>query len=55
MVSVGVSKALSVEAAGKLIDRALAAKGDSTVAAAADIEEEVEEKESIGHISTSTS
>ena len=45
MVSVGVSKALSVEAAGKLIDRALAAKGDSTVAAAA-----VEEKESIGHI-----
>ena len=50
MVSVGVSKALSVEAAGKLIDRALAAKGDSTVAAAADIEDEVEEKESIGHI-----
>lgn len=46
MVSVGVSKALSVEAAGKLIDRALAAKGDSTVAAAAD----VEEKESIGHV-----
>ena len=36
MVSVGVSKALSVEAAGKLIDRALAAKGDSSVAAAAD-------------------
>ena len=32
MVSVGVSKALSVEAAGKLIDRALAAKGDDTVA-----------------------
>lgn len=50
MVSVGVSKALSVEAAGKLIDRALAAKGDDTVAAAADIEDEVEEKESIGHI-----
>lgn len=50
MVSVGVSKALSVEAAGKLIDRALSAKGDSTVAAAADIEDEVEEKESIGHI-----
>ena len=48
MVSVGVSKALSVEAAGKLIDRALAAKGDSTVAAAADVE--VEEKESIGHV-----
>lgn len=50
MVSVGVSKALSVEAAGKLIDRALAAKGDDTVAATADVEDEVEEKESIGHI-----
>lgn len=50
MVSVGVSKALSVEAAGKLIDRALAARGDDTVAAAADVEDEVEEKESIGHI-----
>ncbi len=50
MVSVGVSKALSVEAAGKLIDRALAAKGDDTDAAAADVEDEVEEKESIGHI-----
>ena len=50
MVSVGVSKALSVEAAGKLIDRALAAKGDDAVAAAADVEDEVEEKESIGHI-----
>lgn len=50
MVSVGVSKALSVEAAGQLIDRALAAKGDDTVAAAVDAEDEVEEKESIGHI-----
>ena len=50
MVSVGVSKALSVEAAGKLIDRALAAKGDSSVAADADVEDEVEEKESIGHV-----
>lgn len=50
MVSVGVSKALSVEAAGKLIDRALAAKGDDSVAAVADVEDEVEEKESIGHI-----
>lgn len=50
MVSVGVSKALSVEAAGKLIDRTLAAKGDSTVAAAADVEDETEEKESIGHV-----
>lgn len=50
MVSVGVSKALSVEAAGKLIDRALRAKGDDSVAAAADAEDEVEEKESVGHI-----
>ena len=50
MVSVGVSKALSVVAAGKLIDRALAAKGDDSVAAAADVEDEVEEKESIGHV-----
>lgn len=50
MVSVGVSKALSVEAAGKLIDRALAAKGDDAVAAAADVEDEFEEKESIGHV-----
>lgn len=50
MVSVGVSKALSVEAAGKLIDRALRAKGDDSVAAAADVEDEVEEKESIGHV-----
>lgn len=48
MVSVGVSKALSVEAAGKLIDRALAAKGDDAVAV--DDEDEAEEKESIGHI-----
>lgn len=50
MVSVGVSKALSVEAAGKLIDHAIAAKGDDTVAVAADVEDEVEEKESIGHV-----
>lgn len=50
MVSVGVSKALSVEAAGKLIDRALRAKGDDSVAAAADVEDEVEEKEPVGHI-----
>ena len=47
-VTVGVSKALSVEAAGALIDRALAAKGDaSKVVAAAD--DAAEEKESIGH------
>lgn len=52
MVSVGVSKALSVEAAGALIDRALAAKGDDSVAAAAaaSAAPEVEEKESVGHI-----
>lgn len=48
MVSVGVSKALSVEAAGKLIDRALVAKGDDAVDA--DVEDQVEEKESIGHV-----
>ena len=47
-VTVGVSKALSVEAAGALIDRALAAKGDtSKVVVAAD--DAAEEKESIGH------
>ena len=47
-VTVGVSKALSVEAAGTLIDRALAAKGDtSKVVVAAD--DAAEEKESIGH------
>lgn len=52
MVSVGVSKALSVEAAGKLVDHALAAKVGDTVSAAADVEDEdeVEEKESIGHV-----
>ena len=49
-VSVGVSKALSVEAAGALIDRALAAKGDaSAAAAAADGAEPDEEKEGLGH------
>ena len=49
-VSVGVSKALSVEAAGALIDRALAAKGDASAAAvAADAAEPVEEKEGLGH------
>ena len=47
-VTVGVSKALSVEAAGALIDRALAAKGDaSKVVVAAD--DAAEEKESIRH------
>ncbi len=47
-VSVGVSKALSVEAAGALIDRALAAKGDASKVTAS-AEDVVEEKESIGH------
>ncbi len=47
-VSVGVSKALSVEAAGALIDRALAAKGDASKVTAS-AEDAVEEKESIGH------
>ena len=47
MVTVGVSKALSVEAAGALIDRALAAKGS----AAQDVSgiDDEEEKESFGH------
>ena len=49
MVSVGVSKALSVEEAGKLIDRALAAKGDASAVAAVAEDDELEEKESIGH------
>ena len=49
MVSVGVSKALSVEEAGKLIDRALAAKGDDSAIVAAADDDDLEEKESIGH------
>lgn len=49
MVSVGVSKALSVEEAGKLIDRALAAKGDDPAVVAAADDDDLEEKESIGH------
>lgn len=49
MVSVGVSKALSVEEAGKLIDRALAAKGDGSAVVAAADDDDLEEKESIGH------
>ena len=49
MVSVGVSKAIDVEAAGKLIDAALAAKADPAVAAAAVAVEEAAEKESLGH------
>ena len=52
MVSMGVSKALSVEAAGQLIDHALAAKADPAAAAAAQAAagaDEGEEKESFGH------
>lgn len=49
MVSVGVSKALSVEEAGKLIDRALAAKGDDSAVVAAADDDDLEERESIGH------
>ena len=52
MVSVGVSKALSVEAAGELIDRALAAEADPVAAAAAQAAagpDAGEEKESFGH------
>ena len=49
MVSVGVSKAIDVESAGKLIDAALAAKADPAVAAATVVAEEVAEKESLGH------
>ena len=52
MVSVGVSKALSVEAAGALIDRALAAEADPEAAAAAQAAagaDAGDEKESFGH------
>ena len=49
MVSVGVSKAIDVESAGKLIDAALVAKADPAVAAATVVAEEVAEKESLGH------
>ncbi len=50
MVSVGVSKALSVEPADALIERALAAKADPEAAAAAVAAAPAEEeKESFGH------
>lgn len=50
MVSVGVSKAITVEPAGALIDAALAAKADPAAAAAVAVAETAEaEKESIGH------
>lgn len=48
MVSVGVSKAIDVEAAGKLIDAALVAKADPSAAVAV-AAPEVQEKESLGH------
>ncbi|MBY4796871.1 fructose-specific PTS transporter subunit EIIC [Collinsella sp. AGMB00827] len=49
-VSVGVSKALSVEAAGALIDRALAAQADPEAAArAAAAADAPAERESLGH------
>lgn len=49
MVSVGVSRAIAVEAAGKLIDDALVAKADPSVAVAVEAAETAGEKESFGH------
>ena len=49
MVSVGVSKAIAVEAAGALIDTALAAKADPAAASVAAPEAPAPEKESLGH------
>ena len=49
MVSVGVSRAISQEAAGKLIDDALAAKEDPNAVAAVAQEAPSAEKESFGH------
>lgn len=49
MVSVGVSRAISQEAAGKLIDDALAAKADPNAVAAVSQETPSAEKESFGH------
>ena len=49
MVSVGVSRAISQEAAGKLIDDALAAKADPNAVAAVSQEAPSAEKESFGH------
>ena len=49
MVSVGVSRAISQEAAGKLIDDALAAKADPNAVAAVAQEAPGAEKESFGH------
>ncbi|WP_301871513.1 fructose-specific PTS transporter subunit EIIC [Collinsella tanakaei] len=49
MVSMGVSRAISQEAAGKLIDDALAAKADPNAVAAVAQEAPSAEKESFGH------
>lgn len=49
MVSVGVSRAIAVEAAGKLIDDALVAKADPSPAVAVESAEATGEKESFGH------
>ena len=49
MVSVGVSRAISQEAAGRLIDDALAAKADPNAVAAVSQEAPSAEKESFGH------
>lgn len=49
MVSVGVSRAISQEAAGKLIDDALAAKADPNAVATVAQEAPSVEKESFGH------
>lgn len=49
MVSTGVSRAIAVEAAGKLIDDALVAKADPSLAVAVEAAEASGEKESFGH------
>ncbi len=49
MISTGVSRAIDVEAAGKLIDDALVAKADPSLAAAVQVDEGKVEKESFGH------
>lgn len=49
MVSVGVSRAIAVESAGKLIDDALVAKADPSLAVAVESAEAAGEKESFGH------
>ena len=49
MVSVGVSRAIAVESAGKLIDDALVAKADPSLAVAVESSAAAGEKESFGH------